>query len=240
MNGIDIADLAAPDSLLARLRGSCAEDWEAYVWHPFVRGIGDGALPEAQFRHYLIQDYLFLIHFSRAYALAVYKADRLQEMREAASVLHLLLHTEMKLHVEFCAQWGLTEAEMETAPEAKPCMAYTRFVLERGLAGDLLDLLVALAPCVFGYAEVGRRLAAHPDTVLDGNPYRAWIEMYSSDEFCDGARAAVAQMDRVAGLRLGWSPGQNDMPRFDDLARTFRAATRLEADFWQMGVALIA
>ena len=31
---------------------------------------------------------------------------------------------------------------------------------ERGLAGALLDLHVALAPCVIGYGEIGVRLAA--------------------------------------------------------------------------------
>lgn len=32
--------------------------------------LGDGTLPDAAFRMYLVQDYLFLIQFARAYALA--------------------------------------------------------------------------------------------------------------------------------------------------------------------------
>ncbi len=53
---------------------------------------------------------------------------------------------EMKLHVAYCAGWGLSEADMAAEPEAQATMAYTRYVLEKGLAGDLLDLQVALAP----------------------------------------------------------------------------------------------
>jgi len=51
---------------------------------------------------------------------------------------------------------------MASAPEAMETMAYTRFVLERGLAGDLLDSQVALAPCLVGYGESGERLLVDP------------------------------------------------------------------------------
>jgi thiaminase (transcriptional activator TenA) len=43
--------------------------------------LADGSLPKAAFRHYLIQDYLFLIEFARAYALSVYKSPKLADMR---------------------------------------------------------------------------------------------------------------------------------------------------------------
>jgi len=109
-------------------------------------------------------------------------------------------------------------------------MAYTRYVIEKGLAGDLLDLHVALAPCIVGYAEIGSRLMADPATRLDGNPYRSWIEMYAGGDYQELARAEVAALDRLSETRGG--PG-----RFDSLARTFREATRLEAAFWDMGLA---
>jgi thiaminase/transcriptional activator TenA len=40
-----------------------------------------------RFRHYLVQDYLFLMEFARAYALSVYKSPKLADMREAAAGL---------------------------------------------------------------------------------------------------------------------------------------------------------
>ena len=223
-------DLIPADSVMARLIASGSEVWDRYTRHPFVAGMADGSLPEAAFRHYLAQDYLFLIHFARAYALAVYKADDLADMRAAAATVTALLDVEMKLHVEYCAGWGMTESEMAAVPEDPACLAYTRFVLERGMAGDLLDLQVALAPCVVGYGVIGRRLAADPVTRRgDGNPYDAWIAMYSGDEYVDVAGAAVAQLDRLAARRGGDA-------RFQDLARTFAVATELEAGFWQMGM----
>ncbi|MEZ5669484.1 MAG: TenA family protein [Alphaproteobacteria bacterium] len=162
-------------SLFARLKADCAADWKAYVEHAFVRGLADGSLPERVFRAYLVQDYLFLIQFARAYALAAYKADRLADMRQAAAGLDAILNTEMALHVAFCAGWGIDEAAMASAPEHPHTVAYTRYVLDTGLAGDLLDMHVALAPCMLGYAEIGARLLADPATRRDGNPYRPWI-----------------------------------------------------------------
>ena len=223
-----------PGSLAAALRGACAQDWDAYVNHAFVRQLAAGTLEPASYKHFLIQDYLFLRHFARAWALVAYKADDLAEMRGAAETMNALINQEMRLHVETCAGWGISEHEMAGTPEARANMAYTRFVLETGVAGDLLDLLAALAPCVIGYGEIGARLAQDPATVWDGNPYREWLDLYSGDEFQEVGRAASAQLDRVARARIGGDPTQS--PRWPELCRIFSQATRLEIGFWDMGM----
>ena len=216
-------------TLFAQLRDTEAEAWRAYTEHAFIAQLARGDLPEPAFRHYLGQDYLFLIHFARAYALAVYKSETLADMRAAAEAMSGILDVEMGLHVAYCADWGLSETDMEALPEDNAVMAYTRFVLERGMAGDVLDLHVALAPCVLGYGEIGKRLAGDTDTLREGNPYWPWIEMYASEDYQALCRSAESQLDRLFQSRGG--PG-----RLDGLRKTFRQATRLEADFWQMGL----
>jgi thiaminase (transcriptional activator TenA) len=216
-------------SLIDRLLQACAAEWTAFTRHPFVLGIADGSLPEAAFRHYLVQDYLFLIHFARAYGLAAFKGETLADIRAAAAGLSAIVDREMRLHVVYCAGWGLDEAAMAAVPEADATIAYTRFVLERGLAGDLLDLQTALAPCIVGYADIGRMLTADLGTRLDGNPYRAWIESYAADDFQQVAVDHAEQMQMLAARRGGDA-------RFESLRLTFRQATRLEAAFWEMGL----
>jgi thiaminase (transcriptional activator TenA) len=209
------------------LKGEAAAEWRTYVEHPFTSAMADGSLPQPAFRHYLVQDYLFLIEFARAYALAVYKAPQLSDMREAAAALSAILDVEMNLHVKLCAGWRLSQNDLERAPPAPEMLAYTRYVLDTGMRGDLLGLKTALAPCVIGYAEIGTRLAAAAGAGAE-NPYRVWIDEYAGDAYQEVARKARADLDRLAD-RYG-TPA-----REAELLEIFREATRLEADFWEMG-----
>lgn len=214
--------------LFGRLRQDAGEDWNRYVDHRFVRALGAGMLPKPAFQHYLKQDYLFLIQFARAYALAGYKSATLTELREAAAAVSAIVDVEMPLHVGYCAEWGLSEADMQAEPEALETIAYTRFVLDRGLAGDRLDLEAALIPCVVGYAEIAARLRDDPATRREGNPYAAWIEAYTSPDYIALATRAIEAMERMGQARGAEA-------RYADLLTTFRTATRLEAAFWEMG-----
>lgn len=220
--------LPLDQGLFGRLRRDAGEAWERYVAHDFVLALGRGTLPEAAFRHFLVQDYRFLIHFARAQALAGFKAVQLADIRAAAAAVSAIVDVEMPLHVSYCAGWGLDEAGMAEAPEALETVAYTRFVLERGLAGDLLDLQVALAPCLVGYGESGERLLADPATRREGNPYGEWIASYTSESYRGVVRDAVAMLDRVGAAHGAEA-------RYKQLLATFLTATRLEAAFWDMG-----
>jgi thiaminase/transcriptional activator TenA len=218
-----------PGELFGRLVAAAGDVWPAYTRHEFVLRLARGDLPEPAFRRYLVQDYLFLLHFARAWGLAVYKSDTLAEMRRAQSLVAATLDVEIALHVEYCRGWGLSEAAMAAEPEALETVAYTRFVLDRGLAGDRLDLEVALAPCMIGYAEIATQRMADPATRHAGNPYRDWLDMYASDEYQGLARQMAAALDEQFARRGGEG-------RIAALAATFATAARLEADFWQMGL----
>ena len=215
--------------LFTRLCAAAGAAWPAYTRHDFVLQLARGDLPEPAFRRYLVQDYLFLVHFARAWGLAVYKSDNLAEMRRAHSLVAATLDIEIGLHIQYCRGWGLSEAAMAQEPEALATIAYTRFVLDRGLAGDRLDLEAALAPCIVGYAEIAAERMADPATRLDGNPYREWLEMYAGAEYRSLADEAAGALDEQFARRGGEG-------RFPALASSFATAARLEADFWKMGL----
>lgn len=215
-------------ALFERLRSGAEADWNRYARHPFTDAMADGSLPEPAFRSYLVQDYLFLIEFSRAYALAVYKSPTLADMREAAAGMSAILDVEMGLHVKLCGAWGLSPEMLEQTPAEPATLAYTRYVLDTGMRGDLLALKVALAPCVIGYAEIATRLAARPGATSPANPYRVWIEEYAGSAYQDVAAAARAHLERLAERYM--TPA-----REAELLTIFREASRLEADFWEMG-----
>lgn len=211
-----------------RLKAAAAPEWTAYTEHPFTTAMGDGTLSHAAFKHYLVQDYLFLIEFARAYALAVYKAPTLADMREGLAGIAAILDVEMDLHVKLCAGWGLSAAELELSTPAPEMLAYTRYVLDAGMRGDLLALKVALSPCVIGYAEIATRLAAMPGATAPTNPYAVWINEYAGAAYQEIADKARAHLDALAQRYA--TPA-----RETELIAIFREATRLEAEFWEMG-----
>jgi thiaminase (transcriptional activator TenA) len=211
-----------------RLKAASEVEWRSYIEHPFTNAMADGSLPEPAFQHYLVQDYLFLIEFARAYALSVYKSPSLADMRDGAAGLSAILDVEMDLHVKLCAGWGLSPGELEQAAPAPEMLAYTRYVLDAGMRSDLLALKVALAPCVIGYAEIATRLAAHQDAKAVGNRYRVWIAEYAGPAYQEVAASARAHLDRLAARYA--TPA-----RVAELISIFKEATRLEADFWEMG-----
>ncbi len=215
-------------SIFERFKASCQHDWNAYMQHDFVRQLGRASLPEASFAHYLKQDYLFLIQFTRAWGLAIYKTSDLEAMRYAQAGLNAMLDTEIKLHVDYCAGWGIDETELAALPEAAATVAYTRYVLDCGLAGDLVDLHVALAPCILGYGEIARWLAEQSFTQREGNPYNPWINMYLSEDYQQVVQAELTLLDKLCA----------DLPekRLQQLEQVFRTATRMEVSFWQMGL----
>ena len=217
-------------SLLETLKARCHAEWDAYTRHDFVEQLGDGTLPLPVFQDYLVQDFHFLVQFARANALAAYKSRTLADVTAAHAATGAIL-AETGLHLTLTEKWGIPRAELEAAPEKQATVAYTRYVLDSGMAGDLLDLSVSLAPCTIGYAEIGARLeprlAEHGGT--GEHPYREWIGEYAGEEFTAASRAATVQLDELAADGLSER-------RLDELTEVFRTATRLETDFWQQAL----
>ncbi|WP_205627883.1 thiaminase II [Ruegeria marisrubri] len=214
----------------ALMRDAAQGPWREYTRHAFVEGLKDGTLPRAAFLHYLRQDYVFLIHFSRAWALAVVKSETHAEMLTAVATVNALVAEEMQLHIGICEAAGISQDELFATPERPENLAYTRYVLEAGYSGDLLDLLAALAPCVMGYGEIGTRLAAEATS----DTYRDWIDTYAGDDYQAACRAVGELLDSALTRRLG--ADFRSAPRWERLCRTFRTATELEVNFWQMGL----
>ncbi len=213
-----------------RMRDQAGTAWREYTRHAFVEGLKDGSLPRAAFLHYLRQDYVFLIHFARAWALAVVKSETHAEMLTAVGTVNALVAAEMQMHIGICEAASISQEALFATKERAENLAYTRFVLEAGYSGDLLDLLAALSPCVMGYGEIGARLAAEQTS----DTYADWITTYAGDDYQGACKAVGDLLDAALLRRLG--PDYANTPRWTRLCETFRTATELEVRFWQMGL----
>ena len=55
-------------STVERLLKATEEIWAGYHEKPFVRGLGDGTLDVKKFRRYIIQDYWYLMDYTKVFA----------------------------------------------------------------------------------------------------------------------------------------------------------------------------
>ncbi|MCW3009839.1 MAG: transcriptional activator, TenA family [Solirubrobacterales bacterium] len=207
------------------LRAAAAEVWEAQHAHPFVTGIGDGTLPADRFAHWVRQDHVFLVDYARLLALGAARAPDLRTMRRFADLTRAILGEEMELHRALAAELGITQADLDAEPAAPATAAYADFLLRTAALGDYAELAAALLPCMWGYAEVGERLAArgapaHPQ-------YAAWIATYADPGFAELAAWCRALVDDLAA---GAGPALRS--RMQD---AFLTCSRHELAFWDMG-----
>ena len=193
--------------------------------HPFITGVGDGTLDVARFKHYISQDYAYLIDYSRVLALASARADDLETMSWFAKLLDETLNVEMDLHRSYCAEFGITAEELAATESAPTTVAYTSFLLKVAYQGSFGELVAALLPCQWGYWEVGRHLA---DQGLPANAplYAKWIEMYSNPEF-----AQLAGEVRDLANRLGDRAGPAELAA---MGEAYVTCLRWERKFWDM------
>jgi len=206
-----------------QLREDAAPIWDAQLEHPFVRGIGDGTLAAAPFRHWVRQDYLFLADYARLLALAAARAPSVGLAQRFAELAHSTFHDEMALHRSYAAEWGVSAEELEAERPTATTRGYADFLLRTAALGDFAELVAALLPCMWGYSELGRALAAH------GRPaeerYARWIDMYADEEFAELARWCREACDAAAE-----GAGEHVRAR---MREAFLTSARYELAFWE-------
>lgn len=208
----------------ARLKAAVADVWEAQHEHPFIRGIGDGSLDIERFRHWVRQDYRFLIEYARMLATASARAPDLEAMTKLAQLTNETLNVEMSMHRSYAAEFGIAEEELEREEMSPTCRAYTDFLVRTAATASFAELLGALLPCMWGFSEVGQRLAA------EGRPedprYAAWVDMYASLEFAELASWCRDLLDSTTdGLP------ERELSLVEE---AFVTSSRYEYLFWEM------
>jgi thiaminase/transcriptional activator TenA len=206
------------------LRAAAAETWQAQLDHPFVRGIGDGTVDMVRFRRWVRQDYRFLVEYCRLFAIAAARAPDLATLVSFAELLLSTATTEMSLHRSYAAQFGISDDELEAEEMATVTRAYTDFLLRTATLGDFCELASALLPCMWGFSEIGQRLAerGRPDEPRCA----AWIDAYA-----DPAFARLAGWCRELVNRLAEDAGPVPRQRMRD---AFVTSSRYELAFWDV------
>lgn len=207
-----------------RMRLAAEPVWQEGYDQPFLRELGAGTLDRERFAFYLTQDELYLDDYARVHALAMTKTDDPEVMRFMVNVQATIFNVEKDLHQEYLAGFGITPDTLAHARQSAFARAYTSNMLAIAYGGDLLDILVAVLPCAWVYADYGQRLARDFADTMPDNPYREWIDTYRDDGFW---QSSVWLIDHIEAMAA-----QADERKRQDLVELFVRGVQNEYMFW--------
>ncbi|MGE4431010.1 MAG: thiaminase II [Sphingobium sp.] len=206
----------------------CDTIWEevaplrrAILDHPFLAELADGTLPPESFRHYIVQDSLYLGEYARLLAIAAAQAPTAAGRLEFSDGAKVAVQVEEALHQSFFAQFGVTPDDVRSAEPTPACLGYTGYLASLAATRSYEELIAGVLPCFWVYWEVGctiRPQAASP------NPYAAWIDTYAAPAFGEATNRVRALVDEAADAAGGQTRAA--------MAQAFRMATRFEWMFW--------
>lgn len=188
---------------------------------PFNRALADGSLRAEVFRHYMIQDAHYLEGFARALAQTSARAPDADAVRQLAQSAAGAIAVERQMHAHYLGLFGVSAAEFAATPRTPVCDHYVSFLNATAATASVAVAMAALLPCFWVYRDVGHHIA---DRVSAGNPYQAWIDTYSGDDFDTAVTNACALADRLAA--------QASADERAAMAHAFRQSTLLEWMFW--------
>ena len=217
--------LPPPVSFCESLRAESGELWEGLHEHPFIRELAAGTLSLDSFRFFLEQDQFFLPELARAVALGAAGAADDVELRHFAEELEAVVVREAGNNEELLRRLvALGAADQGGARLPAPAtVAYSGFLVSTATLGGSLEIMAALLPCTWSYADIAVRLERE---TADHPVYAAWVGFFASDDYVEliaGRRLALDRLVETASAA-----------RKRRLSDTFTMAVRLEALFWTM------
>jgi thiaminase/transcriptional activator TenA len=198
--------------------------YDAILAHPFLTGLTDGSLARDAFAFYVLQDALYLNSYAEALAAISRRAPDQAARDMFARHAEGAIAVEQSLHGSLLADLGIDPAVMEGTEPAPTTLAYTSYLLASVGGGPYSAGVCAVLPCYWIYWEVGKELLRRRSPEPR---YQRWIDTYGGEEFGGIVQEVLAVTD---GLGDGLPADERALAH-----RHFRASSRYEWMFWDMG-----
>lgn len=188
---------------------------------PFNQELANGSLSKEAFCHYVIQDAHYLEAYGRALAVCAAKAFSADEIILFTESAKVAIVVERSLHDSFMQEFAVSKAQFENTPLTLACHHYTSFLTATAWSESYPVVLASLLPCFWIYAEVGKDIV---NKSIENNPFQAWIDTYSGEEFNLAVEQVKATIDRIAA--------QSDAATLEKMHQAYTRAAELEWLFW--------
>ena len=188
---------------------------------PFNQELAAGTLDQAAFCHYVIQDAHYLVAYGRALAVCGAKAFDADDIIQFTQGAKEAIVVERSLHDGFMQDFGISKDDFENTPLTLACHHYTSFLTATAWSESYPVVLASLLPCFWIYAEVGKDIVS---ASVPNNPYQAWVDTYSGEEFTQAVKNVLATIDRIAE--------RCDADTIEKMHKTYTKGAELEYLFW--------
>ena len=211
--------------LSEKLYLSVKDIWDSYNEHPFVKGIEIGNLDIDKFRFYMIQDYLYLLEYSRVFALGIVKAKDEEIMRLFAESVNSILNGETNIHKSYMNRLGISKEEVEKAKASIDNISYTNYMLSVAQNQGLLELIVSVLSCSWSYKLIADKINERSNAI-NHEFYGEWVKGYVSEEYAKSNDIIINLVNKL-GKDI-------TKEKLDNLIDIFRNCSRYEYMFWDM------
>ena len=209
-----------------RLYENAKEIWESYFTHPFLRQLGEGTLPVDTFRYFMIQDYLYLLEYSKVFALGVVKAQDEETLRLFAGLVHDTLYGEMEIHKSYMDRLAITQEQIAQAKPSLENVSYTSYMLWQAQRLGIEAVAVSVLACSWSYEQIGDFIRRQYPQAVYHPIFGQWVQGYISEEY---KRSNQIILDLTNQLCSGGTAAQEEA-----YMQIFVDCSRYEALFWDM------
>ena len=205
------------------LKEATKQSWDLSLNHPFVQGIVKGDLPLETFKNYIMQDIYYLKHYGKVHAFAAAQADDFSVAASLAEKAKKTAEAELTVHHEHARILNITEEDIKNFKPAPTAYAYTSHMYRAALSGSLAQIVAAMLPCYWLYADIGM---INKEAKTTEEIYRNWLQMYAGDRFQDSTKEMINLLDDLADKA---SPSEKEK-----IKEQFIIAKEYELAFWEM------
>ncbi len=208
-----------------RIYNDMIEFWEKNNTHPFVQGLADGTLPKENFKFFMTQDHLYLIQYSKVFAMGVIKAKEEADMRLFASLISATLDVENALHKSYLAKLGLSNEELAAAQPSIVTDSYTNYMIAVAQKEGLPEIMAAVLACSWTYKLIGDYMEQFPGAA-EQEFYGDWVRQYMGEAYRSANDLMIDMFDRFTE--------NYTEEQYQNIKHIIYACTQYEYMFWDM------
>lgn len=199
--------------------------WEKCYKSRFVQELAKGTLPFEKFKFYIIQDSIYLKHYARVYAMAMYRSTTLKDIKVFYDILNFVSDGESVVRLNYLKKFGITDDDIEFMKATETNKNYTDYMLHIAETEDVPEILMAVLPCMIGYCYVFTEVVKNYKDIKS-SLYWEIIEDYANNDYVKNCEFWAHYTDNKCECLPA--------ARKEKLKQIFRQASLHELYFWEM------